>query len=136
MHLNKEVKAVQENDKYIPTSAEKRILEVALNPESFSMSIKDRCKAAQTSRETWYKAMAKKPFTDLLNTLTMDMLKGKMSTVVNATYKFATTDSRCASDRKILLTMAGMYTDKQEIDNNHSGTISIKLEGELEEWAK
>lgn len=125
---------MQENDKYIPTAAEKRILEVALNPESFSMSIKDRCKAAQTSRETWYKAMAKKPFTDLLNTLTMDMLKGKMSTVVNATYKFATTDSRCASDRKILLTMAGMYTDKIEADVK--GNVSIKIEGAVKDWAK
>ena len=103
-------------NEYIPTAAEKRILEVALDPTSFSMNVEERCKAAKTSKVTWYKAMAKKPFTDLINTLTMDMLKGKVANVVNATYNFATTDSKCASDRKILLTMAGLYTEKKDIE--------------------
>ena len=123
-------------NEYEPTAAEKRILEVALNPESFSMNIEERCKAANTSKVTWYKAMAKQPFTDLLNKLTMDMLKGKVSNIVNATYKFATTDSKCASDRKVLLTMAGLYTDKQQLDNNISGALEIKLDNELADWAK
>ena len=123
-------------NEYEPTAAEKRILEVALNPESFSMNIEERCKAAKTSKVTWYKAMGKQPFTDLLNSLTMDMLKGKVSNIVNATYKFATTDSKCASDRKVLLTMAGLYTDKQQLDNNISGALEIKLDNELADWAK
>lgn len=127
---------MNEIDIYTPTIAEKRILEVALNPDNYDINIKERCKLAKTSRETWYKAFAKKPFTDLLNTLTMDLLKSKVGNIVNATYKFATTDSRCASDRKVLLTMAGLYTDKAQVDNNISGSLEIKLDKELEEWAK
>jgi len=119
---------MKETDQYIPTAAEKRILEVALNPDSFTMNIKERCQAAKTSKETWYKAMSKKPFTDLLNNLTMDMLKGKVSNIVNATYKFATTDSKCASDRKVLLTMAGLYTDKQQIDSTVDATVTNKYD--------
>jgi len=115
-------------NEYEPTAAEKRILEVALNPESFSMNIEERCKAAKTSKVTWYKAMAKKPFTELLNTLTMDMLKGKVANIVNATYTFATTDSKCASDRKVLLTMAGLYTDKQQIDSTVDATVTNKYD--------
>ena len=114
-------------NEYVPTAAEKRILEVALNPESFSMNVEERCKAAKTSKVTWYKAMAKQPFTDLLNKLTMDMLKGKVVNIVNATYMFATTDSKCASDRKVLLTMAGLYTDKQQINAEIDGKQEIKI---------
>ena len=110
-------------DIYKPTIAEKRILEVALNPENYDMNIKDRCKLAKTSRETWYKAMNKKGFIEVLNTLTMDILKSKVSNIVNATYTFATTDSKCASDRKILLTMAGLYTEKKDIEL--SGVIKV-----------
>ena len=127
---------MKETDQYTPTAAEKRILEVALNPDSFTMNIKERCTVAKVSKDTWYKAMGKQPFTDLLNSLTMDMLKGKVCNIVNATYKFATTDSKCASDRKVLLTMAGLYTDKQQLDNNISGALEIKLDNELADWAK
>jgi len=128
---------MKEVNEYKLTAAEKRILEVALNPDSFSMNIQDRCKAANTSKVTWYKAMAKKEFTDILNNLTMDMLKGKVSNIVNATYMFATTDSKCASDRKVLLTMAGLYTDKQQIESDNTNhNIEIKLDATLEDWAK
>lgn len=126
---------MKETDQYIPTAAEKRILEVALNPDSFTMNIKERCKAAKTSKDTWYKAMGKKDFVTLINTLTMDMLKSKVSSVVNATFKFATTDSKCASDRKILLTMAGLFTEKLETENTNTN-LEIKLDENLSDWAK
>jgi hypothetical protein len=120
---------MKETDKYNPTAAEKRILGVALNPDSFNMNISKRCKAAKVSRDTWYHAMNKPEFIELLNSLTIDLLKGKVNDIVNATYKYAVTDSKCSSDRKILLTMAGVYSDKQEIkaDIENTGDLNVNI---------
>lgn len=107
------------NDIYIPTKAEKRILEVALNPVYAQKNITERCKLAETSRETWYKAMRKPAFIELLNKLTLDLLKGRINDIVNATYNFATSNSKCSTDRKVLLTMAGLYSDRIESKNEN-----------------
>lgn len=122
-------------DIYKLTKAEKRIMEVCMNIELTSKNTLEKCKFAQTSRETWYTAMRKPEFVALLNAATMDMLKGKMGDLVNATYKFATTDSRCSADRKILLTMAGLYTDKQEIKADVDCEVNVTMSKELESWS-
>jgi hypothetical protein len=105
----------KKTDIYKPTDAEKRVLEVALNPECINLNIVEKCKMAKVSRDTWYKAMKKPEFINMLNTMTMDLLKGKVADLINATYNFAVTDSKCSQDRKNLLTIAGIYTDKVEM---------------------
>jgi len=126
----------KKTDGYTPTEAEKRIIELSINPESFNMNIKDRCKAANVAKDTWYKAMAKPAFVAILNKATMDMLKSEVSDIVRATIKFAKTDSRCGSDRKVLLTMASLYTDKQEVKAEVDADIKVTMSPEVESWSK
>lgn len=111
------------DDVYQPTVHETRILEVLMNPDNVGIDITSLCELAETSRQTYYKAMKKPEFIKYKNELVIDILKAKVQDVVNATYKFATTDSTCHSDRKILLTMAGLYVDKQKVE--HTGEVVI-----------
>ena len=83
--------------------------------------------------------MSKDGFVDLVNETTMDLIKGKASDVLNATYKYALTE-KGHQDRKMILTIAGIYTDKQEL--KHSGGVDIRKQygemsdEELEELVK
>ncbi len=111
------------NDIYTPTEAEKRILEVCIDPETFTLNITQRCEKANVSRETWYKTMKKQDFIKMLNQMLMDNLRGKIGDVINATYKYAIADSRNTADRKILMTMTGIYAE--DINLNHKVVTPI-----------
>ncbi|MEO1768281.1 phBC6A51 family helix-turn-helix protein [Candidatus Enterococcus ferrettii] len=118
---------VTKSDKYRPTAAEKKLLEVLINPEYVGDSITSICKAANVSRKKYYDAMGKEAFVNLVNETTMDLIKGKASDVLNATYKYALKE-KGHQDRKLILTIAGIYTDKQEIE--HSGGIDVRKQYE------
>ena len=104
-----------ENDKYTPTPAEKKLLEVLLNAENVGKSVQELCNLAGVSRNKYYDAMKKQEFVDLVNKTTMALIKGKAANVLNAAYNFALTE-KGHQDRKMLLTIAGIYTDKQETE--------------------
>ncbi|MGX4686318.1 phBC6A51 family helix-turn-helix protein [Vagococcus sp. JNUCC 83] len=116
------------DNKYKTTPAEKRLLEVLVNPDYLGKSITEICKVAGISRFKYYDAMKKEEFRQLVNDTTMDLIKGKAADVLNATYKFAMTD-KGHQDRKMLLTIADIYKDKQEV--KHSGVMDIKQENSL-----
>lgn len=105
---------------YEPSSAEIKLVEVLSNPKNAALNITKLCDLANISRKTYYQIMKKPDFVEYKNAMTLEMIKGKIDNVVKATYKFATTDAKCAQDRKILLTMAGLYKDKQEIESTNS----------------
>lgn len=109
-------------DTYTPTTAEKKLLEVLINPQNVGKSVQDLCNLAGVSRNKYYDAMKKKPFVELVNTITMDLIKAKTSDVLNATYKFSLTE-RGHQDRKMLLTIAGIYVDKKETEI--SGGVNV-----------
>lgn len=102
-----------EKDKYTPTPAEKKLLEVLLNAENVGKSVQELCNLAGVSRNKYYDAMKKQEFVDLVNKTTMALIKGKAANVMNAAYNFALTE-KGHQDRKMLLTIAGIYSDKQE----------------------
>lgn len=119
-----------ERNKYKPTAAEKKLLEVLINPDYLGKSVTTICKAAGVSRKKYYDAMGKEEFVGLVNDTTMDLIKGKASEVLNATYKYALT-AKGHQDRKLILTIAGIYTDKVE----HSGSLDIsKTAKEIEDF--
>jgi hypothetical protein len=121
---------VTEGNKYKPTAAEKKLLKVLINPEYVGKSVTAICKAAGVSRKKYYDAMSKEPFVQLVNETTMELIKGKASEVLNATYKYALTE-KGHQDRKMILTIAGIYTDKVE----HSGSLDIsKTAQEIESF--
>ena len=59
--------------------------------------------------------MKKKEFQFLVAETTQDLIKGKIGDVLNATYKYSLT-AKGHQDRKVLLTMAGLYVDKKETE--------------------
>ncbi|GGP07302.1 phBC6A51 family helix-turn-helix protein [Oceanobacillus neutriphilus] len=109
-------------DKYKPTAAEKKLLEVLINPEFVGLSVKNICNLAGVSRNKYYDAMKKPAFQELVKNTTLELVKGKIGNVLNATYAYALGE-KGHQDRKILLTMAGLYVDKQDV--NHSGSVDI-----------
>ena len=113
---------VTKSNEYKPTAAEKRLLEVLINPTYVGDSITSICKVANVSRKKYYDAMSKEEFRNLVSDTTMELIKGKASDVLNAAYKYALKE-KGYQDRKLILTIAGIYTDKQEIE--HSGNVDI-----------
>ncbi|HJA91314.1 MAG TPA: hypothetical protein H9948_11055 [Candidatus Jeotgalibaca merdavium] len=101
------------NDIYKPTAAEKKLLEVLINPEHLGKNVTELCNLANVSRNKYYDAMKKQPFQELVKNTTLELVKGKIGDVLNATYKYALKE-KGYQDRKVLLTMAGIYADKTE----------------------
>ena len=117
-----------EDNKFIPTPAQKKLLEVLLNPEYYDKSVTDICGMAKVDRTVYYDAIKKPEFVDFYNKALVEIMKGKVDDVLKATYKFATTNSKCYQDRKVLLEMAKVYEEKtkQEISGPGGGPIESK----------
>lgn len=113
----------QTNDNiYRQTPAEKKLIEVLVSPENTGKSVQDLCNLANISRFKYYQAMKKPDFVKLLNDTTLELIKGKVSDVLNASYTFALTE-KGFQDRKILLKMAGLLVEKTETTVN--GNINV-----------
>lgn len=111
---------------YQPSVAETKLLEILSNPEHADKNITEICKLADISRTAYYQIMKRPEFIKFKNDAILNMLQIKSGSLINATYKFATTKANCTSDRKILLTMLGMYTEKT--DNTVHGDINANLD--------
>jgi exosome complex RNA-binding protein Rrp4 len=108
-------------DVYNPTTAELKLLEILCNPEYATKNVTEICSAADVVRDVYYDAFKKDGFKLLIKQTSLDLVKSRLVQVVNATIDYAINNSRCATDRKTILQMADMVTDKLE----HSGTIDL-----------
>lgn len=117
---------VTKGNTYRPTAAEKKLLEVLINPANIELSVTKLCNLANISRKKYYDAMSKEEFRELVNATTLDLIKGKASNVLNATYLHSLGE-KGHQDRKLLLIMMGLYTEKQQVE--HSGKINDPYEG-------
>ena len=104
---------ITNTDEYELTPAEARILEVCLNPEHAGKSTTEKCKIANVSRNHWYETLKKPEFKALQNKSVVALIQEKISDIVGATVKYATKDSKCHSDRKVLMQMAGLIQPEQ-----------------------
>lgn len=102
---------------YRPTVAEKRLLEVLLNPENLGKSVTELCNLAEVSRNKYYDAMKKEEFVREVSETSQKLVMAKIGDVVNATYKYALAE-RGHQDRKMLLTMAGIHVERTEATVN------------------
>lgn len=125
-------KTVTKPNEYRPTKAEKRLLEALVNPENMRINVEDLCAVAKISKNTYYAAMKKPGFVKLVNETTLELVKGKVSDVLNASYRYALTD-KGFQDRKILLQMAGLLVEKSETTVNGNLNINNPYEGLTEE---
>lgn len=113
---------------YKLTAAEKKLFEVLVNPEHTGKSVTELCNLAKISRNKYYQTMRKADFVELVNEVTMDLIKGKAADVLNATYKFAMKE-KGHQDRKMLLTIADIYKDKQETKVTGDINVNNPFEG-------
>jgi len=107
---------------YKPTKAEQKLLEVLLNPNSIGKSVTAMCREAGVSTKVYYTGVKKEGFNDLVRDVSIELIKGKIAHVINATYENAL-EPKGFQDRKMILAMANAYTDKVE----HEGSFEIDI---------
>ena len=110
-------------NEYRPTKAEKKLLEALINPDNVGLNVEDMCAVAKISKNTYYTAMKKPDFIKLVNETTLDLVKGKVSDVLNASYLYALTE-KGFQDRKIILQMSGLLVEKSETTVNGSLNVT------------
>lgn len=115
------------DNKYIPTPAEMKLLEVLANPENIGCNVSDLCQLAGVSRNVYYDGFKKPEFVSYYEQLTRDIIKQSVQPVVNACIKEAKAGSY--NHAKLVLEMAGMYTPKQnmELTGKDGGPVKIKV---------
>ena len=113
---------MSKSDKYKLTPAGKKLFQVLVNPEHLGKNVDELCKIADVSRDTYYRLHKEQGFVDLVSETSKEMVMAKMGDILNATYVYALGE-KGHQDRKLLLTMAGLYADKQSIE--HSGGMSV-----------
>lgn len=114
---------IQNHTKYEPTEKEKALLEVLINPDYRMKSITDICRIAKCARSTYYDAFAKPEFVEEYNRRSADLVKQSVGSVLNTFIREAQRGS--FQHGKVILEMAGMYSDKLEI----TGKINNPFEG-------
>jgi hypothetical protein len=124
---------ITSEDDYIPSPSEEKLLQVRLDPENIGKNITDLCQTAGISRQTYYSAMQKPEFVELLNRLRIKALQDYIADVIDASYRTATTcGSRGFQDRKMLLEMAGLYRSEQSFIFNANVQNDQLAEGDFD----
>ena len=103
-------------DIYIMTAGETKLIQAMLNPENIGISVVDLCKAANTSRDTFYTAMKKPEFVKLYQETSLSMIKHETYSLIKAGIREAKRGS--FQHWKVLLEMAGLYSEKQNVQVN------------------
>ncbi|WAW14409.1 phBC6A51 family helix-turn-helix protein [Peptostreptococcus equinus] len=111
------------DDIYGLTKAETRLLEVLVNPESVGKSVKYICEQAKISRNTYYKVMKKEKFKHIVKDSVLESMRGNVASILNATYINALSP-KGHQDRKLLLSMLGIYSEKQDV-NAINNTVTV-----------
>jgi hypothetical protein len=114
-------------DNYKPTAKEKKLIDVLCDPAHRYKNITQICQVAGISREAYYKMFRKPQFVAYYNRVQFEVVKQNIAKVLAATIEFAISDPKCHQDRKMLLEMGNMYTEKvkQEITGEGGGPITV-----------
>lgn len=112
------------SDKYQFTKAGRKLFEVLVNPEYVGKNVDELCQIADVSRDTYYRLMKDERYKEEVAETSRQLVMAKIGDVLNASYKYAL-EERGHQDRKMLLQMAGIHSDKQE--TTLSGGLGIKV---------
>ena len=107
---------VQILTEYMPTEKEKLLLEILLSPDNRMKSVTDMCKIANCTRTTYYEAFSKPGFKTIYETKSKELVKHAIGPVINAFIKEAVRGS--FPHGKVILEMAGIYSEKQDVQLN------------------
>lgn len=103
----------QETKIFTPSATERKLLDVLLNPEHRLKSVTEICELAGTSRKAYYRAFEREDFAEYYREECEELVKRAIGPVVNACVAAACRGS--APHAKMVLGMAGMYSEKQDV---------------------
>lgn len=109
------------------TKAEQNLLEVMLNPENRMKSVTEICKLAKIERVTYYRAFQKPEFVEIYNKRSVDLVKQSVASVLNTFVREAQRGS--FQHGKIILEMAGVYTEKSDVKVSGAVNVNNPFEG-------
>lgn len=75
---------ITKTDEYVPTAAEKKLLNVMLNPENVTLNVTEVCAKAGVSRDLYYTAIGKEGFRKIMPDLSRQLVSGSILQVVQA----------------------------------------------------
>ncbi len=99
---------------YRPTLAEEKLLRVLMNPQHRMKSITDVCRMADINRSTYYDSFAKPDFNEYYKQRSLELVRQQVAPVINAFVAEAKRGS--FQHGKVLLEMAGIYAERQQIE--------------------
>ncbi len=109
------------------TKSEQNLLEVMLNPENRMKSVTEICKLAKIERVTYYRAFQKPEFVEIYNKRSVDLVKQSVASVLNTFVREAQRGS--FQHGKIILEMAGVYTEKSDVKVSGAVNVNNPFEG-------
>jgi hypothetical protein len=118
--------AEQTRTEYQPTTAEKKLLEVLLDPRYRMKSITDICSIAQIGRTTYYEAFSKPQFVEIYKQRSIELVKQQVAPVINAFVQEAKRGS--FQHGKVLLEMADLYSEKKQLEHTGKDGGPIQIE--------
>jgi len=124
MEENRSMIGTQNPTEYQLTEKESLLLEIMLNPEYRTKTISEWCRLANCSRSTYYDAFKKPEFAALYEQKTKDLVRQSIGPVINAVVREAIRGSY--NHAKIILEMAGLYTDKIDVTGEITYTASAE----------
>jgi hypothetical protein len=104
-------KTPQKSTEYRPTVAEKRLLEILLNPEHRLKSVTEICGLAKCDRHIYYTAFEKEAFLGYYTKQSKALIKKAHSGIINASIRAALRGD--SAHTKILLSMTGDYAERK-----------------------
>lgn len=99
-----------EVDKYDPTPAEGKLLDVMLNPENHNLNVTEICDKAEVTRGAYYKIFKKPEFVGYYRAMSKNLVSHALGQVVNACVNKAKEGSH--PHIKTILEMADLHLDK------------------------
>lgn len=105
----------EEPDYLSLTPAEKRVVDVYLEEETYSLSAKEIAEKADITTKYYYDLIRGERFSTYINGLINQQVGAKMALVLQATFKHALKEGN-HQDRKMLLEKYGMYSQRQEVE--------------------
>lgn len=96
------------------TKTQEKILQVMTDPTNWGTSQTQIAELANCSRNSVYLAVKDTDFIKRYNDITMNILGSRTADIINASIRQAMTPEGF-NDRKMLLTMTGLYSDKTQI---------------------
>ena len=115
---------------YMITKDQLKLLDIYVDPEYFNKPVIKQCQMAGITTMAYYEALTNPDFTSLVTAISASIVKSKTPQVVESAFQYAQT-ARGGADRKMLLTIAGLYkgtgTIEDDVQTEGENTVVVKI---------